>query len=82
MPNLAIQLVKMTVATVFAEMSGSGIASGHLENLSTIVRQYRHPLEIGIGPMISTCMCSKRPEGTLKCPIGALLCLVIFAFWH
>ena len=42
-PNLATQPRMRALAHVLAVMSGTGIASGHLDHLSTIVKTYECP---------------------------------------
>ena len=62
-PNLDTQLKRKARQMVMVEVSAMGIASGHLEKRSTIVRRWEKPLEGGSGPTRSRWMCSKRAAG-------------------
>ena len=63
-------------------VSFRGIASGHREKRSTIVRRWVNPLEGGRGPTRSTCMWSKRRFGMSNCSSGALMCVWILELWQ
>lgn len=56
-PNLEIHTEINCFATVSAVESSKGIASGHLVNLSIIVKQKRKPFEGGRGPIKSMLIC-------------------------
>lgn len=56
-PYWAIHVLKNACMIVSAEISGIGVASGHLVNRSIIVRQYLLPWDGWSGPTISMYMC-------------------------
>ena len=60
-------------ATVSADMSGIGIASGHLVKRSTHVRRYVLPFEGGRGPTRSMWTWSNLASGVAKVPNGVLV---------
>ena len=55
-PNRGIQYLNMAPAHSVAVIDLMGIASGHLEVLSTMVKRYEKPLDSGNGPTKSTFM--------------------------
>ncbi|KFD60299.1 hypothetical protein M514_27518, partial [Trichuris suis] len=63
------------------DLSEIGMASGHLVNLSTIVRCVL-PLDGGSGPTISTWTWSKRRSGGSKFCSGALMWRWILEVWQ
>ena len=69
-------------AQITVVVSFRGIASGHLEKRSVIVRRCVNPFEGGSGPTRSTCMWSKRRFGKSNCSSGALMCVWIFELWQ
>ena len=81
-PNLAIQPLIRASAHVVAEMSFTGIASGHLDHLSTIVKMYAWPSDCGNGPTRSTWRCPKRLSGALNLSNGDLMCLPTLLDWQ
>jgi hypothetical protein len=72
-PKRDIQLVKRARATVSAEMSGMGMASGHRVKRSIAVRQCVKPDDVGSGPTRSICMCRKRAVGGVNSPNGVIV---------
>lgn len=80
-PNRDIQLLKKVFAIVAADVSLIGMASGHLENLSIIVRQYLLPSDSGSGPTMSMCTWSKRRSGSLNMAGCVCTCRPIFDRW-
>ncbi|XP_062903413.1 meiosis 1 arrest protein [Mobula hypostoma] len=75
--NHATQVVIRALAHVSVAVSASGIASGHLVNLSTMVNRYLTPLETSSGPTMSTWTCSNLLCVGWKGCSGALTCLWI-----
>ena len=55
-PNRHIQFDINACAHADADMSDNGMASGHLVNLSTMVKMYENPLDGGRGPTMSILM--------------------------
>ena len=55
-PNLAIQLFNRAETHASVEAFDIGTASGHLVDLSMIVKIYLFPSDWGKGPTTSTCM--------------------------
>lgn len=71
----------MRFATVSTDMSLTGMASGLLENRSTMVTAYFKPSESGSGPMRSMWTWSKRWSGIMKVAGYAWTCRPTFARW-
>ena len=72
-PNLGIQCQTKAAVHVAAVTSLIGIASGHLENLSTIVIRYRWSSEGGSGPTKSRCRLPNLLSAGLYVTTGALV---------
>ena len=73
---------RKALATIMELMSGMGIASGHHENLSTIVNRYERPWYGGRGPTKSMLTDSNRESGTCTFSSGARTCRWILALWQ
>ena len=80
-PNVEIQETKALMHDS-AVASLIGTASGHLDCLSIIVNRYLKLFEGGSGPTMSTWMCPKRLDGSLKDPIPDSVCRCVFAVWQ
>ena len=72
-PNLAIQPLMSASAHVVAEMSLTGIVSGHLDQRSIIVKMYEWPSDWGSGPTRSTWRCPNLLSGAANLSYGCLL---------
>ena len=72
-PKRATQCVTNEMATVSAEMSGIGMASGHRVNRSMTVKRYDCPLEGGRGPTMSMWTWSNLASGVANVPHGDLV---------
>ena len=81
-PNTDIHLSTNARATVSADWSGIGMASGQQVYRSTQVNRYTLPLDGESGPTRSICTCAKRASGALKVPRGALTCRNVVDFWQ
>ena len=74
-PNLATHADMSTSTQSSAAMDFRGMASSHLDDLSTMVNRYLNPsVEAGRGPTRSTCTWVKRRSGTGTGWTGAVLC--------
>jgi len=71
--NLDTQPCRNVHATVSAQMSGSGKASGQQVNLSMTVKRYLYPLEWGSGPTRLTWMASNLALGGAKVESGVVV---------
>ena len=74
-PKRAIQPDSKACATVSAVISCMGMAFGQRVKLSTAIRQYLNPADVGMGPTRSMWMYRKRAAGSVKSPKGVTICL-------
>ena len=81
-PCRETQWYKNARAHVNAEMSLSGMASGHSVKRSTIVNRWVNPCDVGNGPTKSTCRLSNRLVGIGSGVSGPTMCFDTFACWQ
>ena len=78
-PTFFCQTLTKVFATVSALIFAIGKASGQRVYLSTQVRQYLFPSELGSEPTRSMCTCSNLADGGKKFAVGLITCLLTFA---
>ena len=82
-PNRATQLQRMfSQLSRWSSMFSIGNTLGLRVHLSTHVRQYLCPREIGNGPTRSICRCSNLADGVKEVAVRLITSLVTLVRWH